>query len=181
MRMLLRWVKSNVVSVYFLLLMVLVLGAYMKIPLEYLSFSTHESRLQKEFSNFGEIAEVKLAKAELTKNSKLMLNNFRAIEPKRVSLVQHCPSSAPFSFGSKKGPVNLSFGLGNEQNQRNQTYGMAALGDNQFYSLTDFQQPQQLNDRLRYGNNNNIIFIRDNCIKNNNNVWYHLIIIFSSL
>ncbi|KAJ0018138.1 hypothetical protein Pint_12105 [Pistacia integerrima] len=50
--------------------MVLVLRAYMKIPLKYLSFSTRESRLRREFSNFGEIAEVKLVKDELTKKSK---------------------------------------------------------------------------------------------------------------
>ncbi|KAJ0017161.1 hypothetical protein Pint_12112 [Pistacia integerrima] len=67
-------------------------------------------------------------------------NNFRSL----VQQFTGCPSSAPFSFGSKKGPVNLSFGLGNEQNQRYQTYGTAAFGGNQFYSPTDNQQPQQL-------------------------------------
>ncbi|XP_044507516.1 RNA-binding protein 3 [Mangifera indica] len=41
-----------------------------RIMVRNLSFSTHESRLQKEFSNFGEIAEVKLVKDELTKKSK---------------------------------------------------------------------------------------------------------------
>ncbi|XP_039039095.1 organelle RRM domain-containing protein 1, chloroplastic-like [Hibiscus syriacus] len=33
-------------------------------------YSTKERRLQKEFSNFGEIAEVKLVKDEFTKRSK---------------------------------------------------------------------------------------------------------------
>ncbi|KAL4318845.1 hypothetical protein GQ457_18G021100 [Hibiscus cannabinus] len=35
-----------------------------------LPYSTKESRLQKEFANFGEIAEVKLVKDEFTKRSK---------------------------------------------------------------------------------------------------------------
>ncbi|KAJ0017188.1 hypothetical protein Pint_12084 [Pistacia integerrima] len=41
-----------------------------RIMVRNLSFSTRESRLQREFSNFGEIAEVKLVKDELTKKSK---------------------------------------------------------------------------------------------------------------
>ncbi|XP_044496002.1 GATA zinc finger domain-containing protein 11-like [Mangifera indica] len=65
-------------------------------------------------------------------------NNFRSL----VQQFTGCPSSTSFSFGSKKGPVNLSFGLGNEQNQRYETYGTAVFGNSQFYS--DNQQSQQL-------------------------------------
>ncbi|XP_059657093.1 small RNA-binding protein 11, chloroplastic [Cornus florida] len=41
-----------------------------KIMVRNLSYSTSESRLLKEFSNFGQIAEVKLVKDEATKRSK---------------------------------------------------------------------------------------------------------------
>nr|XP_017230784.1 PREDICTED: multiple RNA-binding domain-containing protein 1-like isoform X3 [Daucus carota subsp. sativus] len=44
-----------------------------KIMVRNLSFSTTESCLEKEFSNFGEIAEVKIVKDEVRKRSKGML------------------------------------------------------------------------------------------------------------
>ncbi|KAL9453085.1 hypothetical protein AB3S75_008809 [Citrus x aurantiifolia] len=63
-------------------------------------------------------------------------NNFRALVQKFTG----CPSTT-FSFGSKKGPVNLDFGLGNRQNDQIRcaaaTSVAANYGNNYF---SDFQQ-----------------------------------------
>lgn len=63
-------------------------------------------------------------------------NNFRALVQKFTG----CPSTT-FSFGSKKGPVNLDFGLGNQQNDQIRSAAATSVaanyGNNYF---CDFQQ-----------------------------------------
>lgn len=73
-------------------------------------------------------------------------NNFRALVQKFTG----CPSTT-FSFGSKNGPVNLNFGLGNQQNDQigcaTATSAAANYGNNYYCDYQQShhhqQQPQQ--------------------------------------
>ncbi|KAJ4702664.1 putative VQ motif-containing protein [Melia azedarach] len=79
-------------------------------------------------------------------------NNFRAL----VQQFTGCPSKS-FSFGSNKGPVNLNFGLANEQNERYEPSLTAAFGNyndynnnhNQQSELLQPQQQQQISEEQR--------------------------------
>lgn len=64
-------------------------------------------------------------------------NNFRAL----VQQFTGCPS-ASISFRNQRGPVNLDFGKGREENQRVVTSVMGPFGNNYYYQHQQSQSPQ---------------------------------------
>ncbi|KAM3694228.1 hypothetical protein ACJW31_07G044200 [Castanea mollissima] len=64
-------------------------------------------------------------------------NNFRAL----VQQFTGCPS-ASISFSNQRGPVNLDFGKGREENQRVVTSVMGPFGNNYYYQHQQSQSPQ---------------------------------------
>ncbi|KAL4614412.1 hypothetical protein ACB092_07G052400 [Castanea dentata] len=64
-------------------------------------------------------------------------NNFRAL----VQQFTGCPR-ASISFSNQRGPVNLDFGKGREENQRVVTSVMGPFGNNYYYQHQQSQSPQ---------------------------------------